>query len=489
AIGISGDTVVVGATGDESARGSAYVFERNKGGADNWGEVRKLTASDGAVADQLGFAVGISGDTVVVGAGGDDMFKGSAYIYERNKGGADNWGEVRKLIASDGEGAADFGHSVGICGDTVVAGAREQGGNGAAYIYERNKGGADNWGEVKRLTASDGVESDLFGSWVDISGDTVISGAPGEDFQKRGATYVFERNKGGADNWGEVRKVTASDGVAGDSFGGSVAISVDTIVAGAPGDDSKRGSAYIFTLFPEAVSVSAANFQVAVLAPEMIVAVFGLDLATGTEVAATIPLPTNLLGTKVTVKDSAGIERLAQLFFVSPGQVNYYVPAGTAIGPATVKITSGSGQISFGTIEIAAIAPGIFTANSTGQGIAAALALRVRGAQQTYEQISTYDAGTSSFVPIPIDLGPAGDQVFLVMYGTGFRFRSSDGGVSVRVGGRTLQSLFSGMIGGFVGLDQMNISPLPRDLAGAGAVNIEITVDGKAANVTTVSIR
>ncbi len=78
---------------------------------------------------------------------------------------------------------------------------------------------------------------------------------------------------------------------------------------------------------------------------------------------------------------------------------------------------------------------------------------------------------------------------FLVMYGTGFRFRNSNSGVTVKVGGRTLQSLYSGVAAGFVGLDQLNISALPRDLTGVGVVNIEITVDGKVANTTTVSIK
>ncbi|MCW5970331.1 MAG: FG-GAP repeat protein [Blastocatellales bacterium] len=257
-VGISGDTVVVGAQDDDSGRGAAYVYERNKGGmgpaADNWGEVKKLTASDGAVNDRFGISVSISGDTVVVGAFGDDSKRGAAYIYERNKGAmgpeADNWGEVKKLTASDGAADDQFGNSVSISGDTVVVGAYfDDSLRGAAYIYERNKGGADNWGEVKKLTASDGAADDRLGISVGISGDTVVVGAVGDD-SNRGAAYIYERNKGGmgpiADNWGEVRKLTASDGVAGDFFGVSVSISGDTVVVGAVGDDSARGAAYIY---------------------------------------------------------------------------------------------------------------------------------------------------------------------------------------------------------------------------------------------------
>ncbi len=488
-VGISGDMVVAGAFEDDDFRGSAYVFERHKGGFENWGQVRKLTASDGSINDLFGASVAISGDLVVVGAYRDDTSRGAAYVFQRNKGGTANWGEVRKLTASDRAGNDQLGRSVAISGGRVVAGAPFYASfRGAAYIFDRNKGGTDNWGEVKKMTVPGEADGDYLGISVAVNDETVIVGAFGED-SYRGSAYIFDRNKGGVDNWGETWRLTASDGSANDSAGFAAGVSGDQVVVGAFRDDSYKGSAYIFNVFPEAVSVSAASFQRAALAPEMIAAAFGTDLANSTQVAGGIPLPTNLRGTTVSVKDSTGFERLAQLFFVSPGQVNYYIPVGTATGPATVKITSGSGQVSFGAVDIAAISPGIVSANATGQGVAAALVLRVSGLQQTYEQISAYNAATNTFVPIPIDFGPPGDQVFLVIYGTGFRFRTSDSSVNVKVGGRTLQSLFSGIAAGYVGLDQLNISALPRDLAGAGVVNIEITIDGKAANTTTASIK
>jgi len=253
--------------------------------------------------------------------------------------------------------------------------------------------------------------------------------------------------------------------------------------------DVGNGRVRLISLPTLVVSGSAASFATAELAPESIAAGFGTNLATGIATGATIPLPTNLLGTTIKVKDSGGIERAAGEFFVSPAQVNYVIPTGTALGPATVTIASGAGSVGAGTIQIATVAPGIFTANSTGQGLAAAIALRVRGTQQFVEQISQYNATTNSFDPIPVDLGPAGDQVFLILFGTGFRFRSGDLGLVVKVSGRTLQTLFSGAVQGFVGLDQINTSALPREIAGRGLVNIEVTVDGKPANTTTVSIK
>lgn len=246
-VSISGDTLVVGSREDDSGRGSAFVFERNEGGADNWGEVKKLTASDGEENDNFGQSVSISGDTLVVGALFDDS-RGSAYVFERNEGGADLWGEVKKLTASDAADGDRFCFSVSVSSDTIVAGAfGDDTFRGSAYVFERNEGGADNWGEVKKLTASEREEFDVFGFSVSISGDTILVGAQ-EDDSDRGSAYVYERNPGGADNWGEVTKLTASDGAEDDLFGNSVSISGDTLVVGALEDDSDKGSSYIFTI-------------------------------------------------------------------------------------------------------------------------------------------------------------------------------------------------------------------------------------------------
>ena len=254
-VAISGDTVVVGAyyadVGGNRGQGAAYVFEPNYGGTDNWGQVKKLTASDGAAWDLFGVSVSISGDTIVVGANaGGDGRQGAAYVFERSHGGANNWGQVAKLTASDGAAWDYFGGPVAVSGDTVVVGAHQADidGNseqGAAYVFERNQGGANNWGQVKKLTASDGAAWNYFGLSVSLSGNTVVVGA----FEAN-AAYVYERNQGGMDNWGQVKKLTASDGTAGDLFGVSVAISGDTVVVGADyadvGSNSEQGAAYVY---------------------------------------------------------------------------------------------------------------------------------------------------------------------------------------------------------------------------------------------------
>jgi uncharacterized protein (TIGR03437 family) len=235
-------------------------------------------------------------------------------------------------------------------------------------------------------------------------------------------------------------------------------------------------------------SVSAASFLGQEVAMESIISAFGVNLATGLELANTLPLPTTLRGTSVTVRDSQGIDRLAPLFFVSPGQINLQLPPGTGAGVTTVTTTSGDGQISLGTINVANVAPGLFSANANGQGVAAATLLRVKAdGSQTFEPVATLNA-QNAFVTRPIDLGPASDLLFLIAFGTGFRFNSGLSAVSCRIGGVNAEVFFAGAQGGFVGLDQANIQ-IPRSLAGRGEVDVALTVNGKASNAVRINIK
>jgi uncharacterized protein (TIGR03437 family) len=235
--------------------------------------------------------------------------------------------------------------------------------------------------------------------------------------------------------------------------------------------------------------VSAASFGGAELTSESIVAAFGAGLATTTQAATSLPLPTTLAGTRVLVRDSAGVERDAPLFFVAPAQVNYLIPAGTAAGVATVVITSGDGKVSTGVVQIATVAPGLFSANASEQGVASGVALRVKAdGAQTFEPIARFDQAQNRFVAVPIDLGPATDQVFLILYGTGFRNRSALAAMACKIGGADAEVLFAGAAPGFVGLDQSNVR-LPRSLAGRGDVEIRLSVDGKASNAPMIRVK
>jgi uncharacterized protein (TIGR03437 family) len=236
-------------------------------------------------------------------------------------------------------------------------------------------------------------------------------------------------------------------------------------------------------------SVSAASFVGTVLASESITAGFGEKLATGTQAATSTPLPTTLAGTTVKITDSSGTERPAPLFFVAPSQINYQIPQGTVTGSASITVISGDGTVSTGALNIAPVAPGLFTANASGQGVAAAVALRVKGdGAQSFEPVSLYDQTVKMFVPIPLDLGPQTDQVFLLLFGTGIRFRSSLSNVKVTIGVVDSEVLFAGPAGGFVGLDQINIR-IPRSLAGRGMVDVVMTVDGKITNTIKLVIK
>jgi uncharacterized protein (TIGR03437 family) len=236
-------------------------------------------------------------------------------------------------------------------------------------------------------------------------------------------------------------------------------------------------------------SVSAASYSLMGLASEAIATAFGAALATTTASASAIPPPTQLGGTSVKIKDSAGDERLAPLFFVSPNQVNYQIPAGTAPGIATVAITNGNGLISSGVAVIRPVGPGLFTANASGEGVAAALALRVKpDGSQTYEPIAQFDEAQNRFVARPIDLGPEGEQVYLLLFGTGFRQRSSLAAVYAELGEGSAKVTFAGAQGDFPGLDQLNVL-VPRSLLGRGEVRVVLNVDSSWSNPVQISIR
>jgi hypothetical protein len=249
-VALDGDIAVIGARHDDDKgvdSGSAYVFTRS---GTAWSHQAKLTASDGAAGDEFGYSVAISGDTAVIGAPRDDDKSddsGSAYVFTRS---GSSWSQQAKLAASDGAAGDVFGISVAISGDTVVIGADladEKGSNsGAAYVFSRS---GNTWSQHVKLTADDGAAGDLFGIRVTLSGDTAVIGAARDDDKgdESGAAYVFIRS---GIEWVQQAKLSATDGVANDRFGTRVAIYGNTAVIGAILGDAtsnKSGSAYVFT--------------------------------------------------------------------------------------------------------------------------------------------------------------------------------------------------------------------------------------------------
>jgi hypothetical protein len=262
-VALDGERAIIGAPYKLEAGlayGAAFVFDRDRGGPGNWGEVKKITANDIEPSDAFGYSVAIDGDTALVGSlyeNGAGYLRGAAYVFYRDQGGADNWGEVKKLTAFDAEDQDQFGISVAILGDLAIVGAdwKHEAGDekGAAYIFGRHQGGADNWGLVKKLSASDGAYGDAFGISVSISEEYAIVGAPGNSTSivGLGAVYVFQRNLGGADNWGEAGKIVPVDANESCWFGWSTALAGDMVAVGAPvkrGAGSERGAVYVIRL-------------------------------------------------------------------------------------------------------------------------------------------------------------------------------------------------------------------------------------------------
>ncbi len=235
-------------------------------------------------------------------------------------------------------------------------------------------------------------------------------------------------------------------------------------------------------------SASAASFsQAAPLTVNGIAAGFGAGLSTGTMSATTLPLPTALGGTEVTVKDANNQTRNAGLFFVSANQINYLIPAGTANGVATITVRRNGADIAQGTANIDTIAPGLFSANASGLGVAAAVILRRRNGVDTFEPVAQFNSAANRFDPIRIDLGPPTDQVFLVAFGSGFR-AASQSAVSATIGGTPSPLVATAAAPGFAGLDQANIM-LPRSLIGRGLVDVLFTAAGKTANAVQINIK
>jgi uncharacterized protein (TIGR03437 family) len=228
-----------------------------------------------------------------------------------------------------------------------------------------------------------------------------------------------------------------------------------------------------------AAVVSAADFAAGTLARESIAAAFGQGFSLNTQTAETLPLPVNLAGTQLTVRDSAGVEHAAPLFFVSPTQVNFQIPASAASGLATVTVRSQAGRTSQSVIEIVETAPSLFSADASGQGFAAGVLMRVKGDNVSYEPLTKYDHTQNAHQAIPIRFGSEDEQLFLILFGTGLRNRN--GAVTARLGNTDLPVLYAGAQGEMAGLDQLNLA-IPRTLIGSGEVELSVIADEKAAN-------
>ncbi len=279
-IAFDGNTIVVGAPFDDSKKGAAYLFVEPDDGWDNQNgtdpvdltDPAKLTAPNAAVEDEFGYSVAVDSNTVVVGAYSDDSTdtddnpvanSGSAYVFTKpSSGGWVSTSTAATLTATDAAAGDEFGSSVAVDGNTVVVGASGDDGQsetldfmGSAFVFVMpGSGGWVSTSTAAKLTASTRGDNDYFGRSVAIDGDTIVVGADEAENTvdgsqvKTGSAYVFTKPGTGWATDTETAKLTASVRSGGHRFGFSVALDGDTVVVGAYGEASSRGSAYAFTM-------------------------------------------------------------------------------------------------------------------------------------------------------------------------------------------------------------------------------------------------
>jgi len=204
-------------------------------------------------------------------------------------------------------------------------------------------------------------------------------------------------------------------------------------------------------------------------APDEIVSLYGYNLTSGTPpVSASPPLPTDLGGANVTVTDKPGTSRKAALYLVSAKQINLVIPSATAFGAAAIAL---SGDIHLPVyVNMVPVAPGLFNPG------AQILRVNADGSQSVESVTDT----------TPISIGPG--PTYLILFGTGFRNRSSLGAVTVAIGAFKLPAAYAGAQQQFPGLDQVNVL-LPAGLQGAGKVDVTLTADGQASNSVPLTFR
>ncbi len=236
-----------------------------------------------------------------------------------------------------------------------------------------------------------------------------------------------------------------------------------------------------------ALVVQSAAASIPAVAPESIASIFGPNLASTTQSATIQPFPATLAGTTVTVQDSAGVQRGAHLIYVSEGQINFVVPEGTASGAAAFTISNANTLIAEGTVQN--VAPALFSLDGSGTGLAAATAIQVQAANpQLQSPVPVFQCSAGfGCVATPINLG-VDTPVYLSLYGTGIRDRSSLSGVAVTVNGISVPVLYAGPQPQTEGLDQVNVL-LTLNLRSSGLSNVVLSVDGQTANTVTIDIQ
>jgi len=255
--------------------------------------------------------------------------------------------------------------------------------------------------------------------------------------------------------------------------------------------ESVTGPGGVFSLTVPAASAAVIGFGTTslgigntasgaqIVAPVSMASLYGTNLGFLARSTPTVDLPAMLGGVTATVTDSAGVSRPAPLIYVSSGQVNIVVPEGTASGNATLTVGAAKG-----TVQVALVAPGLFTLG--GAKVAAATAQRYSTSGADLGPVNVFDcsSGTCKVAPIALD---DSSSVFVTLYGTGIRGESDLSKVTCTVGGVSVPVLYAGPQGQYAGFDQVNIQ-LPAQLRGAGGVDLVIKVNNQPSNTVQIAL-
>jgi hypothetical protein len=403
-VAVSGDTVVIGASNEGGSMagvngtvnelalnaGAAYVFVRS---GTTWSQQAYLKASQVTPDDLFGTSVAVSGDTVVVGAHQEDgsaagvngaanelaSNAGAAYVFVRN---GTIWSQQAYLKAAQVSSFNQFGYSVAISGETLVVGSiTESGvasGSGAAYVFVRS---GTAWSQQAYLKASNVTSGDRFGISTSISGNTVVVGAFLEDgssvgvngvvndsMNNAGAAYVFLRS---GTTWSQQAYLKASQVSAVDYFGNSVSVYGDTVVVGAPYEDSSTagvnptanesttdsGAAYVFSglgpVFP-VPTVTGVSPATGSISGSTSVTITGTGLigATSVTIGGTVAAGLNVLNeTTIICTTPAHAAGSASVVVTTPGGTNTANTLFTYLAPPAV-VTTTPGSLSTSSVTL-----------------------------------------------------------------------------------------------------------------------------------------
>ncbi len=482
---------LAGRPGGRYNQGAIYVY----GLAEQWQFQQKLLPSDTFFDDLFGSALAISGDTIAVGAQGDTVGtqqdQGSVFVFNSPACPAiavtpDSLpnGTVGVLY---NQSLTASGGSVGEYHFAVTSGALPpgitlQGGQGlagtpttpgtyrftirATYYLSLCAGSREYALTITSQCSALTLTPTLPNGFAGTAYNQTVKATGGAE------PYRFALSSG-------ALPTGLSLSASGSLSGTPTQAGIYNFTIAAESNGCTGAQAYALAFRSTTVSaVSAASYK-AEAAPESIVAVFGGQMTEQTQVATGLPLPTELAGLSVRIRDSQGVERLAPLFFVSPGQLNLQIPAGTATGMATIKLSSGA----IGQLAITRAAASVFTANADGRGVPAAVYLVVRNGVIGYEPVARFDG--NRYVPEPVRFDFSSDQVFLVLYGTGLRLGRE---VTAKIGGMDANVAFVGAAPGFTGLDQVNIQ-VPFALRGRGELEVVLYVEQTSANPVLINVR